>query len=109
MGAERVYPDVRVPSQDSRELAELAALADGSLSPERRAALEARVAASSELANRLAEQERALTLTRTASAEVEAPVQRAEEIAGGRRPEQGRVGAAWRAALPIAAGASGRA
>jgi hypothetical protein len=55
------------------ELAELAALADGSLPPDRRAALEARVAASSELAERLAEQERAVMLTRTASADVEAP------------------------------------
>jgi anti-sigma-K factor RskA len=55
------------------ELSELAALADGSLPPDRRAALEARVAASSELADRLAEQERAVMLTRTASAEVEAP------------------------------------
>jgi hypothetical protein len=55
------------------ELAELAALADGSLPPERRAVLEARVAASSELADRLADQERAVTLTRTASDEVEAP------------------------------------
>jgi hypothetical protein len=56
-----------------RELAELAALADGSLAPERRAALEARVAASSELAERLAEQQRAVTLARSAAAEVEAP------------------------------------
>jgi len=55
------------------KLAELAALADGSLPPERRAVLEARVAASSELADRLADQERAVTLTRTAAAEVEAP------------------------------------
>jgi hypothetical protein len=55
------------------ELAELAALADGSLPPERRGVLEARVAASSELADRLADQERAVTLTRTAAAEVEAP------------------------------------
>jgi len=39
-----------------REIAELAALADGSLAPERRVALEARVAASPELADRLAEQ-----------------------------------------------------
>ena len=39
-----------------QDIAELAALADGSLAPERRAALEARVAASSELADRLAEQ-----------------------------------------------------
>ena len=44
------------------DTAELAALADGSLAPERRAALEARVAASSELADRLAEQERAVSL-----------------------------------------------
>jgi hypothetical protein len=56
-----------------QEIAELAALADGSLAPERRAALEAGVAASSELADRLDEQERALALTRSAAAEVEAP------------------------------------
>ncbi len=58
---------------DARELAELAALADGSLTPERRAALEARVASSPELARQLEEQERALALTRSAAAEVEAP------------------------------------
>src|SRR5215213_2137683 len=56
-----------------RETAELAALADGSLAPDRRAALEARVAASPELADRLAEQERAVALARSAAAEVEAP------------------------------------
>jgi hypothetical protein len=56
-----------------QDIAELAALADGSLAPERRAALEARVAASSELADRLAEQQRAVALTRNAAAEVEAP------------------------------------
>ena len=56
-----------------QELAELAALADGSLAPERRAALEARVAASPELADRLAEQQRAVTLATSAAAEVEAP------------------------------------
>jgi len=55
------------------ELPELAALADGSLPPDRRAAIGARVAASSELTDLLAEQERAVTLARTASAEVEAP------------------------------------
>ncbi len=58
---------------DARELAELAALADGSLTPERRAALEARVASSPELARQLEEQERALALTRSAAAEIEAP------------------------------------
>jgi anti-sigma factor RsiW len=56
-----------------QEIAELAALADGSLAPERRAALEARVAASSDLADRLAEQQRAVALARSAAAEVEAP------------------------------------
>ena len=43
------------------------------LAPERRAALEERVAASPELAERLAEQERAVSLLRSAAAEVEAP------------------------------------
>ncbi len=56
-----------------QEIAELAALADGTLAPERRAELEARVAASSELADRLAEQQRALALARSAATEVEAP------------------------------------
>ena len=55
------------------ESAELAALADGSLSPSRRAALEARVVASPELAELLAEQERAVVLARSATAEIEAP------------------------------------
>lgn len=57
----------------SRELAELAALADGSLAPERRAELEARVAGSPELADRLAEQRRAVALARSAAAGVETP------------------------------------
>jgi hypothetical protein len=55
------------------EPAELAALADGSLSPGRRAPLEARVAASPELRDRLAEQQRAVALARAAAVEVEAP------------------------------------
>jgi Anti-sigma-K factor rskA len=55
------------------EIAELAALADGSLAPERRVTLEARVAGSPELAERLAEQERAVAFARSAAAEIEAP------------------------------------
>jgi anti-sigma factor RsiW len=66
----------------AQEIAELAALAGGSLPPERRAALEARVAASSELADRLAEQERAVTLARSAANEVEAPRRRATPARG---------------------------
>ena len=93
------------------EIAELAALADGSLPPERRAALEARVAASSELADRLAEQERAVMFTRTAAAEVEAPTALRARIEAQRRarrmPVSRRlvvVGAAATAALVVAIG-----
>jgi hypothetical protein len=52
---------------------ELAALADGALAPERRAELEAQIDASPILADRLAEQERAVALLRGAGDEVEAP------------------------------------
>ena len=58
---------------DVRQVAEIAALADGSVAPERRASLEAQVAASPALAERLAEQEQAVTLLRGAGDEVEAP------------------------------------
>jgi len=54
-------------------VAELAALADGSVAPEDRAALEAQIAASPILAERLAEQERAVALLRGAAAETDAP------------------------------------
>jgi anti-sigma factor RsiW len=54
-------------------VAELAALADGSIAPDRRAALEARIAASPALADRLAEQERAVALLRGAGEAVDAP------------------------------------
>ena len=71
----------------SQELAEFAALADGSLAPARRAALEARAAADPELADRLAEQRRAVALMRGAAAEVEAPQALRERIA---RPQPAR-------------------
>ena len=65
---------------DPDEVAELAALADGSLASDRRAALEARVAASPALADRLAEQQRAVALTRSVAAEVEAPAGLRERV-----------------------------
>ena len=76
-----------------QELAELAALADGSLSPERRTALEARVAGSTDLADRLAEQQRAVALTWAAAAEVEAPTDlraRIDATRGARRESGAR-------------------
>jgi anti-sigma factor RsiW len=53
--------------------AELAALADGSLDPARRAELEALVASSPELAALLEEQRRSLALTRDAARETSVP------------------------------------
>jgi Anti-sigma-K factor rskA len=95
----------------NRELAELAALADGSVSPERRAALEARVAMSPELAELLAEQERALTLTRSAATEIEAPASLRARIDAQRRvrrvpvrPRPALAGAAAAVGLALAVG-----
>jgi Anti-sigma-K factor rskA len=95
----------------SQENAELAALADGSLAPERRAALQARVAASPELTDRLAEQQRAVALARSAAAAVEAPAGLRAHIEGQRRarrpPLQRRlvlIGAAAAAVLALAIG-----
>ena len=96
---------------DDREIAELAALADGSLAPDRRAALEAEVAASPELADRLAEQQLAVVLAQNAAAEVEAPANLRARIEAQRRPHRIRgprrvalVGAATAAALVVAVG-----
>jgi hypothetical protein len=95
----------------SEDLAELAALADGSLAPERRAALEARVAASPELADRLAEQERAVMLTRMAADTVEAPAALRARVEAQRRARRAPVsrpfvlvGAAATAALIVVIG-----
>ena len=63
----------RADENGGQELAELAALADGSLAQEQREALEARIAASQELASQLDEQRRAVALLQSAAAEVEAP------------------------------------
>lgn len=72
-------------------MAELAALADGSLPSERRAALEARVAASSELADRLVEQQRAVALAGSAVNGVEAPAALRARIDAQRRVRRVRV------------------
>jgi tellurite resistance protein len=96
---------------DGREIAELAALADGSLAPERRAALEARVAASPELAERFAEQQRAVALTRSATNNVEAPTRLRARIEAQRRVRSVRaprrpvlIGAAATAVVAVAVG-----
>jgi hypothetical protein len=97
--------------EPGQEIAELAALADGSLAPERRAALEAQVAASSELAERLAEQQRAVALARSAADRVEAPAALRARIEAQRRVRRVWVprrlvliGAAATAVLAVAIG-----
>jgi hypothetical protein len=96
---------------DEDQTAELAALADGSLDPERVAALREHVAASPELTDRLAEQERAVSLTRSAAAEVEAPPALRARIEAARQPRRVRAprgfvlaGAAVAAVLLVAIG-----
>jgi len=84
-----------------RDVSELAALADGTLAPERRAALEERVAASRELADRLAEQERAVAFARSAAAEVEAPAALRARIEA-----RGRARRAWQPHGVAVAGAA---
>jgi anti-sigma-K factor RskA len=93
------------------EIAELAALADGSLPPGRRAALEARVAASSEPAERFGEQQRAVALARSATNGVETPPAlraRIEAQRAARRMRVSRrpvlVGAVATAVLTLAVG-----
>ena len=76
---------------DVHGVAELAALADGSLEPERRAELEAQVAASPALADRLAEQERAVALLRGAADEVDAPAGLRARVAAQRSTRTARI------------------
>jgi anti-sigma-K factor RskA len=83
--------------------AELAALADGSLAPERRAELEAQVAESPELAALLAEQERAVGFARSAASEVEAPAGLRARVDARR---QARRGPGWRRPVLVGAAAA---
>ena|SRR5215208_1535940 len=89
------------------ETAELAALADGSLAPDRRAAAASRVAASPELAERLAEQERAIAYAQQAAADVEAPAGLRRRVEAHRRAPRawapGRVALAGAAAVAVVA------
>jgi anti-sigma factor RsiW len=93
------------------EIAELAPLADGSLPPERRAALQARIDASPELAERLREQRRAVALAQSAADGVEAPAALRARVEAQRRVRPVRlprrpvlVAAAATAAVAVAAG-----
>jgi hypothetical protein len=93
------------------EAAELAALADGSLGPERRAAVEAHVAASPELQERLAEQKRSLAYTHQAAADVDAPSGLRRRVDVRQRAPRtwapGRVALAGAAAVAVVAVAIG--
>lgn len=73
------------------EIADLAALADGSLPPERRAALQARVDASPEVAEQLREQRLAVALARSAAAGVEAPPALRARVEAQRRVRRTRI------------------
>jgi hypothetical protein len=84
------------------EVAELAALADGSIAPDRRRALEARVAESPELAALLAEQQRAVALAQNAAAEVETPHSLRESIGAKRSPQRGRLARGLAVVVPAA-------
>ena len=72
-------------SQIPEEHAALAALADGSLPPERARALAARIAESPELAAALAQQRQAVSILRQAVAETEAPLALRERLENDRQ------------------------
>jgi Anti-sigma-K factor rskA, C-terminal len=103
----------RADETGDQEIAELAALADGSLASERRAALEERVAASSELADLLAEQQRAVAFAQNAAEQVDAPAGLRRRIQAQRQPRREwaprpliLAGAAAAAVVAVAVGLS---
>jgi hypothetical protein len=89
------------PSLSERELAELAALADGTLPPERREAVEAWVAASPQLQELLDRQRRAVAATR-ALAEEPAPESLRASVEARRRGRESRRVQRWRLAPRLA-------
>src|SRR5437867_4235161 len=90
-----------LPRREPRE-EELAALADGSLAPDRRAAVEAMVERSPELAARLDEQRRAVALVRNAAESVDAPHDLRARV--GVQPRRSRAVTAGRRRLVWAGG-----
>jgi hypothetical protein len=84
---------------------ELAAAADGSLPPEEQAEVEARLLESPELAARLAEQEHALELVRTATATTAAPARLRARIEAGRSPRRRTARPRFALATGVAAAA----
>jgi hypothetical protein len=73
------------PSLNERELADLVALADGSLDPTRQADVQARVDADPRLRALLDEQRRAVDLVRAAAADARAPLTLRERVEADRR------------------------
>jgi anti-sigma factor RsiW len=82
---------------------ELAALADGSLRPERRPEVEAMIARSPELAVRLEEQRRAVGLVRGAAGAIEAPAGLRARVERGRPAGAATRRRVWAAGLAAAA------
>lgn len=74
-----------------QEIVELSALADGSLPADRRTELQAQIAASPELADRLVEQQHAVALAGSAAAEVQAPDRLRARIDAQRRVPRSRA------------------
>jgi anti-sigma factor RsiW len=85
------------------ELAELSALADGTLPADRRAAVEARVAASPELQQLVERQRRAVTATRVLAAE-QAPASLRDEVESRIRSRARERARTWRLAPRLALG-----
>jgi anti-sigma factor RsiW len=94
-----------VPGLSEQELAELCGLADGTLSAERRAAVEARVAASPQLQELVDRQRRAVAAMQALASEPAPESLRAAVEAGRRAPDSRRSRAWWLAPRLGAAGA----